>query len=48
MKLKVVYEKIAHKKISIETIKNKEADILNTLNFNIVKTTLNDIVFLSL
>jgi len=33
MKLKVVYEKIAHKKISIESIKNKEADILSVLNF---------------
>lgn len=31
VKLKVVHEKIAHKKIPIEDIKNKEADILNTL-----------------
>jgi len=34
-KLKVVHEKIAHKKLSIETIKNKENEILSALDFNI-------------
>lgn len=34
-KLKLVYEKIAHKKISIEKIKKKEKEILEALDFNL-------------
>mmetsp|Transcript_19074 Transcript_19074/g.2595 ORF Transcript_19074/g.2595 Transcript_19074/m.2595 type:complete len:102 (+) Transcript_19074:51-356(+) len=39
MKLKVVYDKIAHKKLPIDDIKNKEAEILEVLNFEIIGAT---------
>ncbi|KAL4427084.1 hypothetical protein ABPG74_004494 [Tetrahymena malaccensis] len=38
--LQKIYEKIAHEKISIQQLKQTEADILNTLNFNISFPTL--------
>ncbi|KRX09298.1 Cyclin-like protein [Pseudocohnilembus persalinus] len=39
MKLQVVYEKIAHKKLPIEVIKEKEAEILSVLNFELIGST---------
>ncbi len=35
LKMKMVYEKIAHKKISIEKIKALEMDILRVINYQI-------------
>ncbi|CAD8141600.1 unnamed protein product [Paramecium pentaurelia] len=42
MKLSVVYEKIAHKKLSTDQIKKKESDILQTIGFDLVGGTLYD------
>lgn len=42
MKLSVVHEKIAHKKLSIESIKKKESDILSVIGFDLVGGTLYD------
>jgi hypothetical protein len=39
MKLAVVHEKIAHKKLSIDQIKKKESEILSAIQFNIIGTT---------
>lgn len=47
VKLKVVYEKIAHKKLSIETIKAKEQEILAALDFNIITGSLIEILAIS-
>ncbi|CAK94397.1 unnamed protein product (macronuclear) [Paramecium tetraurelia] len=44
VKLQVVYEKIAHKKLSKEEIKDKEANILQVLDFNLNGTTILDII----
>lgn len=38
MKLKVLHEKIAHKKLSLDQIKNKEKEILEALDYNINNT----------
>jgi hypothetical protein len=35
LKMQMVYEKIAHKKLEIKTLKAVERDILNTLNFQL-------------
>lgn len=40
MKLQVVHEKIAHKKLNPELIKKKESEILQTIGFNLVGGTL--------
>ena len=40
LKLKMVFEKIAHKKLSCQDIKNKEDEIMNSLNFIIGKSTI--------
>ncbi|CAD8061186.1 unnamed protein product [Paramecium sonneborni] len=42
MKLSVVYEKIAHKKLSTDQIKKKESEILQTIGFDLVGGTLFD------
>ncbi|CAD8139238.1 unnamed protein product [Paramecium octaurelia] len=42
MKLSVVYEKIAHKKLTTDQIKKKESDILQTIGFDLVGGTLFD------
>jgi len=47
-KLKLVYEKIAHKKISKSSIKNTERDILMVLDFDISAVTSYDLVMNSL
>ncbi|CAK85244.1 unnamed protein product (macronuclear) [Paramecium tetraurelia] len=44
MKLSVVYEKIAHKKLTTDQIKKKESDILQTIGFDLVGGTLFDIL----
>lgn len=45
LRLKMVYEKIAHKKLSMEDIKKKESEILNMCDFiNIAKPTINDFI----
>lgn len=41
-KLKLVHEKIAHKKISVSAIKLKEQEILETLQFSLLAPTLNE------
>ena len=47
-KLKLVYEKIGHKKISIEEIKKKEQEILEVLNFNLLTPTPNEFTMLAI
>ena len=44
MRLAVVHEKIAHKKLSVEEIMQKEGEILQALNFNLVSATIHDFV----
>jgi len=39
LRLNVIYEKIAHKKLSQEQIKRKEGEILKTLEFNLSNAT---------
>ena len=39
LKMKLVYEKIAHKKISVDKIKSLEMDILKTINYKIPAPT---------
>lgn len=48
LKLKTIYEKIAHKKLSIEQIKNKEIEILQALNYNLNTTTTYEYMTLAL
>ena len=40
LKLQMVFEKIAHKKLSCQDIKNKEDEIMNSLNFIIGKSNI--------
>lgn len=47
-KLKLVYEKIGHKKIPIEEIKNKEQEILEVLGFNLLSPTPNEFTMLAI
>ena len=47
-KLKLVYEKIGHKKIPIEEIKKKEQEILEVLNFNLIYPTPNEFTMLAI
>lgn len=42
LKMKMVFEKIAHQKLSIEEIKALELDILKTINYNIPAPTVLD------
>jgi hypothetical protein len=42
--LKVVYEKLGNKIYSVKEIKNKEIEILETLNFTIAGSTILDIL----
>ncbi|CAD8082112.1 unnamed protein product [Paramecium primaurelia] len=44
VKLQIVHEKIAHKKLSKEEIKDKETNILQVLDFNLNGTTILDII----
>ena len=44
LKMKMVYEKIAHKKLSIEKIKSLEMDILKTIKYRIPAPTSLDFV----
>lgn len=39
LKMKMVYEKIAHKKLSIDKIKSLEMDILRVINYRISAPT---------
>lgn len=39
LKMKMVFEKIAHKKLSIEKIKGLEMDILKVINYRIAAPT---------
>lgn len=39
LKMRVVYEKIAHKKLSVERIRNMEMDIMKTINYKISAPT---------
>ena len=39
LKMKMVYEKIAHKKLPIEKIKNLEMDIMKVINYRIPAPT---------
>lgn len=47
MKLQVVYEKIAHKKLPIDAIKSKEQEILSALDFNIITGSIIEILALA-
>ena len=47
-KLKLVYEKIGHKKIPIEEIKKKEQEILEVLDFSLVNPTPNEFTMLAI
>jgi hypothetical protein len=42
LKMKMVYEKIAHKKLSIDRIKSLELDILKTIKYKIPAPTVLD------
>ena len=42
MKLTTLYEKVGHKKLTIEEIKNKEANILSDLGFDLTGPTIFD------
>lgn len=44
IRLKTVYEKIAHKKLPMETIKTKEGEIFSAVNFNVIIPTLYDLI----
>ena len=44
LRLKIIHEKIAHKKLSIDEIKKKENEILKFLNYNIGKPTMWDFI----
>lgn len=48
MKLRVVQEKIAHKKISLQAIQEMEQDILSTLNFAVTGSSMHEIGFMVL
>jgi hypothetical protein len=43
-KMRHVYEKIGHKKLSKKNIKNKEANIINALGFNLSAVTSYDFI----
>jgi hypothetical protein len=42
LKMKMVYEKIAHKKLAIEKIKSLEMDVLKVINYRIPAPTSHD------
>lgn len=44
VKLQIVHEKIAHRKLSKEDIKEKETEISSVLDFNLVGVTVLDIL----
>lgn len=48
MRLQVIHERIAHKKLSEEQIKSMEVEILTTLNFNLLGTSPYDIAMQTL
>ena len=48
LKLSVVQEKIAHKKLSSELIRNKESEIMQAVNFSLTGATLYEFVSISL
>jgi hypothetical protein len=48
LKLKTVYEKIGHRKLTIESIKQKESEFLEVFNFNVVGFSLYESLMLCL
>jgi len=44
IRLRTIHEKIAHKKLTIEEIKNKESAILSDLTFDITGPTMLDFI----
>ena len=48
IRLKSVYEKIGHKKLSMEAIKKKEEEILKAIDFRVLVPTLYDLITLGL
>lgn len=46
LRLQTVYERIAHKKLSCEQIKEKELEMLESLDFNVTGPTIYDYVIL--
>ena len=48
LRLQTVYEKIGHKKLSMDVIKNKEEEILSALDFNILLPNIYDITTVTL
>lgn len=44
LKLKTVYEKIAHRKLNADVIRQKESEFLEAFNFNVVGATLYDAI----
>lgn len=48
LRLNVVYEKIAHKKLSIEAIKKKEKEILDVLEYKLTGVTPYDFMMIAL
>jgi hypothetical protein len=48
LKMKMVFEKIAHKKLSIEKIKSLEMDVLKCINYRIPAPTCYDFLKLYL
>lgn len=44
LRLQTVYEKIGHKKLSMDTLKKKEEEIFSCLGFNIILPTVYDIM----
>ena len=48
VKLQIVHEKIAHKKLSKEEIREKESQIAHALDFKFVGVTLHEIICMAL
>lgn len=48
LKVRTVHEKIAHRKLSADTIRQKEAEFLEAFNFNVVGATLYDAIAICL
>lgn len=48
LKLSVVHEKISHKKLSSEQIKQKESEIMQAINFSLTDSTLFEFLMLTL
>jgi AICAR transformylase/IMP cyclohydrolase PurH len=48
LRIKTVHEKIAHRKLTVESIKQKECEFLEVLNFKVVGFSLYDSLMLCL